>query len=699
MVRQKTVIADSVVLVGLFLVGLYVNLEFDVIRNPDRAHERTIGLDEALLLGIVMTIGLLVFSVRRYIEAKRTAEAQSLKTTLLEAETETTIDGILAVDEADNIVLVNKQFGRAFGIPSDLLSLKDDVLLRAYVRDSMADPEAFLQRVKELNGNRTEKSRDELRLKNGTVFDRYSAPLVDAEGRYRGRIWYFRDITDRKTAAARIEFLAHHDALTGLPHRIFLHDRLENALEVARENNEKLALLFLDLDHFKVINDTFGHSFGDLVLKEVAKRLKESVQECDTVARTGGEEFVILVGNVKDDDRATMAAQQIMQAMSTSFDIQGQSVRVGCSLGVSMYPEHGTDGDTLIKNADAAMYAAKENGRGHIRFFTEMMNTQAIERFAMERDLRRALDREEFFLVYQPQVEIESREIIGFEALIRWQHPELGLVPPDKFIPIAEGNGLIVPIGEWVLRTACAQARKWHDSGLLPTTMAVNVSTTQFRQENFRTLVGSVLQDTGLPAKYLELELTESLLLSDADEMLAALQDLKDMGLQLSIDDFGTGYSSLSYLKQFPVGKLKIDRSFVRDIAVDSDDAAITTAIISMAHSLNLNVIAEGVETEAQMRFLRELGCHEIQGYLFSKPVSSDQAALMLQCQQSNRCHSSNQSQTPCSIPSGHCWIAQSGTPHSEASSIVRLIGHHRESVAEHRAFTPADRKVARRWT
>jgi EAL domain-containing protein (putative c-di-GMP-specific phosphodiesterase class I) len=321
--------------------------------------------------------------------------------------------------------------------------------------------------------------------------------------------------------------------------------------------------------------------------------------------------------------------------LNENFVIQGQSLSVSCSVGVSMFPEHGTDSETLIRNADAAMYCAKSDGRSKVRFFTDEMNAEAQERLTMDKNLRLALDREEFFLVYQPQIEIETGRITGLEALIRWRHPELGLVPPDRFISIAENNGLIVPIGEWVLKTACAQARKWQDDGLAAVPVAVNVSAVQFRQEGFTDLVRRVLMETGLSAEYLELELTESLLLSNVDVVLATLRDLKEVGLQLAIDDFGTGYSSLSYLKQFPVGKLKIDRSFIRDIAFDVDDAAITTAIISLANSLHLKVIAEGVESDAQMSFLRERHCDEIQGYYFSRPVSADEAASM----QRNQCH------------------------------------------------------------
>jgi predicted signal transduction protein with EAL and GGDEF domain len=345
------------------------------------------------------------------------------------------------------------------------------------------------------------------------------------------------------------------------------------------------------------------------------------------VARLSGDEFLIVLTRIKDVPDAAIAAERFMDAMTAEFVVQGHSLSIGCSVGISIYPEHGVDGETLIKNADAAMYSAKQSGRNNFRFFTDDMNAQVVERLTLESGLRLALDKKELFLVYQPQMDIATGKITGLEALLRWQHPELGLVPPDKFIRIAENSGLILPIGEWVVRTACQQARKWQDEGLSAVSVAVNVSAVQFRQEDFCELIRGVLHETGLAPQYLELELTESLLLANADVTLSVLQELKALGLTLAIDDFGTGYSSFSYLRQFRVNKLKIDRSFVRDVAVNHDDAAITTAIISMAKSLNLKVIAEGVENEAQMSFLRAHHCDEIQGYYFSKPLAVDKIA------------------------------------------------------------------------
>ena len=408
------------------------------------------------------------------------------------------------------------------------------------------------------------------------------------------------------------------------------------ALASARRRKDKVALLFLDLDRFKDLNDAFGHSLGDLLLQQVAKRLERCVREQDTVARLNvarlnGDEFLIVLAGVKDISEAAVAAKRFMDAMAAQFVVQGHSVGITCSLGISIFPEHGADCETLIKNADAAMYCAKDRGRNNFQFFTEDMNAQIVMRLTLENGLRRAIEREEFFLVYQPQMDLGSGRITGLEALLRWQHPELGLVLPDKFIPIAENSGLILPIGEWVLRTACSQSQKWQDKGLLAVPVAVNVSAVQFRQENFSKLINRILQETGLASQYLELELTESLLLSSADLKFSVLEDLKAMGLKLVIDDFGTGYSSLSYLKRIPIKKLKIDRSFIRDVAVDPDDAAITTAIIGIAKHLKLKVIAEGVEDEAQLSFLRAHQCDEIQGYYFCKPLAVDAVTDLLQ--------------------------------------------------------------------
>jgi diguanylate cyclase (GGDEF)-like protein/PAS domain S-box-containing protein len=449
-----------------------------------------------------------------------------------------------------------------------------------------------------------------------------------------GQLLYYEgfatDITKRKVAEERVQFLAYYDALTGLPNRTLLQDRLVKALDSALRRKERVALLFLDLDRFKDINDSFGHSFGDLLLQIIAARFKSGVRKQDTVGRLGGDEFLIVLTNVKEIAYASFVAERLMRAMSAKFVIQGRSLSISCSIGISIFPEDGMDSESLLKNADAAMYSAKESGRNNFRFFAEDMNAQAVERVTLENSLRLALDKKELFLVYQPQMNIATGKIIGLEALLRWQHPTLGIVPPNRFIRIAENCGLIVPIGEWVLRTACAQVRKWQDEGIPVMSIAINVSTVQLRQKDFCELIRSVLNKTGLDPQYLELELTESIFLTDADETLSTIKKLKAMGLTLAIDDFGTGYCNFIYLRQFRISKLKIDRSFIRDVVVNPDYVAITTAIISMAKSLNIKVIAEGVEDEAQMSFLRAHQCDEIQGYYFSKPLAVDKVAAKL---------------------------------------------------------------------
>lgn len=439
------------------------------------------------------------------------------------------------------------------------------------------------------------------------------------------------DITDRKLAQQQVSYMAYYDGLTGLPNRLLLQDRLGNALASATRRGSCVALLFLDLDRFKIINDSLGHSFGDLLLQQVAARLKNEIRQDDTVARVGGDEFLIVLTSVADADEVQAVATRIVNSLTGEFCIQGRSLSVSCSLGITTFPEHGTDSETLIKNADAAMYCAKEQGSNTICFFTDEMNARVMERLTLEHSLRLAIERDELFLLYQPQNDIASGKIIGLEALLRWQSPDLGLVMPDRFIRIAENSGLMTAIGEWVLRTSCSQVKKWQNEGLPVVPVAVNVSAVQFRQEGFRELIKQVLNETGLDPGYLQLELTESVLLSNADVMFEVLLDLKDMGLKLVIDDFGTGYSSLNYLRQFPVTKLKIDRSFIRDVAVNTDDAAITTAIINMSKGLNLKVLAEGVENIAQLSFLRSQGCDEFQGYYFSRPLQVEDAANILQ--------------------------------------------------------------------
>jgi diguanylate cyclase (GGDEF)-like protein/PAS domain S-box-containing protein len=554
---------------------------------------------------------------------KRAEEQLKLQSAALEAAA----NAIVITDYEGKIVWVNRAFTTMTGYGKEEVLSKNLRLLK-----SGDQPESYYANLwSTISSGKVWQGEIVNRRKDGTTYteEMTITPVSRDVGNPADR--YFiaikQDITKRKRAEERVQYLAYYDALTGLPNRTLLQDRLAKALAGARRRKDKAAILFLDLDRFKDINDSLGHSVADLLLQEVAERLKTWAREQDTVARVGGDEFLIVLTGVKDVADAAVATERIVNLMTAEFVVQGHSLSIGCSVGISIFPEHGADGETLIKNADAAMYSAKENGRNRFQFFTEDMNAQVVERLTLENSLRLALDKKELFLVYQPQMDIATGRITGLEALLRWQHPDLGLVPPDKFIRIAENSGLIVPIGEWVVRTACRQARKWQDEGLPAVSVAVNVSAVQFRQEGFCELIRRALHETGLAPQYLELELTESLLLANADLMLSVVQELKAMGVTLAIDDFGTGYSSFSYLRQFRVSKLKIDRVFIRDVAVNPDDAAIASAIISMAKSLHLKVIAEGVEDEAQMSFLRAHQCDEIQGYYFSKPLAVDKVA------------------------------------------------------------------------
>ncbi|WP_151634155.1 EAL domain-containing protein [Noviherbaspirillum aerium] len=439
------------------------------------------------------------------------------------------------------------------------------------------------------------------------------------------------DISERKQYEARIEYLADHDALTSLANRNLLGDRITQAMAHARRNAQMLALLFLDLDRFKSVNDSLGHMLGDNLLLEVSNRLRQVVREGDTVARQGGDEFIILLTDIQRPQDVAAVAQKIFDVFEKPFLVKNHELFITTSIGATLYPDDGEDIQTLLRNADTAMYRAKEEQGNAFQFYSAEMSVRALERASLERALRRALERNEFELFYQPKVDVPSGRIIGAEALIRWHHPDMGLVPPTRFIPMAEEIGLIVPIGNWVIQTACAQNRAWQDAGLPPISISVNLSARQFNQEGLVQSVADALDSMGLEAHHLELELTESIVMNSAELFINKLHELQNLGVQLSIDDFGTGYSSLSYLKRFPLHHLKIDQSFVRDLATDADDAAITSTVISLGHSLNLRVIAEGVETEEQVAFLREHQCDEMQGYFFSKPLPAGEFAHLLQ--------------------------------------------------------------------
>jgi diguanylate cyclase (GGDEF)-like protein len=458
-----------------------------------------------------------------------------------------------------------------------------------------------------------------------------AAPIHNRNGDGAGAVIVFHDVSASRAMALQMAFSAQHDFLTGLPNRMLLNDRLDQAIALALRHGKKVGVLFLDLDGFKHLNDSLGHPSGDKLLQSIAGRLVGCVRGSDTVSRQGGDEFIVVLSEMEHSEDAAIKAKRILQAVAEPHSTRQQDFYVTASIGVSVYPDDGLSAETLIKNADTAMYEAKENGRQSFKFFKADMNIRAVERHAIEEGLRLALERQEFSLLYQPKINLRTMAITGAEALIRWAHPIRGLVSPAEFIPVAEDCGLILPIGRWVLREACTQAQAWRDAGLSPGTMAVNISALELRDENFLEGVLAVFEDTGLDPRFLELELTETVLMKRTESTESILKTLSAIGVKMAVDDFGTGYSSLSYLRRFPINALKIDQSFVRHITSSLDETAIVTAVISMGRSLNLRVVAEGVETQEEVEFLQAHECEEAQGYYFSRPVPANQFAKLLE--------------------------------------------------------------------
>ncbi|MAF02231.1 MAG: GGDEF domain-containing protein [Herbaspirillum sp.] len=535
---------------------------------------------------------------------------------------ENAIEGVFQTTPDGTYIAVNPALARIYGYhsPEDLIVGLRDISHQLYV-----EPERRTEfmRLMEQHGSVSNFESRVYRRDGDIIWISENARAVyDDSGAlvcYEGTV---EAITERKLYEAEMRHQATHDALTGLPNRNMLHEHLQRAIQVARQKGGLTAVVFVDLDQFKFINDSLGHQVGDELLKTVAQRLQACLRDTDMVARQGGDEFVLVLQNQTGGELGIAEVmQRILAAVARPWQAGDREFQVTASIGVSRYPVDGKDVETLLKQADSAMYRAKEQGRNNFQFFAPWMDTQISNRLEMLINLRRALDQEEFKLYYQPKLSLKDGSVIGAEALIRWQSPEQGMVPPDRFIPFAEEAGLIVPIGEWVLRTACHQNKRWQEAGLPPIPVAVNLSPRQLNQ-SLPEFVSGVLEQSGLAASCLELEITENVVMKDAEKSVATLHALKRLGLQISVDDFGTGYSSLSYLRRFPVDALKIDKSFVRDIARDADSAAIVKAVISLAHILNLRVIAEGVEDEQQHSFLKENACDEVQGYFFGKPMA-----------------------------------------------------------------------------
>jgi diguanylate cyclase (GGDEF)-like protein/PAS domain S-box-containing protein len=458
-----------------------------------------------------------------------------------------------------------------------------------------------------------------------------AAPIHDRSGRVIGAVIVFHDVSAARAMSLQMSHTAHHDVVTNLPNRLLLNDRITQSIALAHRQNRPIAVLFLDLDNFKNINDSLGHAAGDELLQSVSKRLISCVRASDTVSRQGGDEFAILLPEITHAQDAATCAGKIILALHAPHSVGTRTLHIGASIGISLYPKDGEDAGSLIKSADTAMYHAKERGRGNFQFFEAAMNLKAVQRQSMESELRRALANNEFLLQYQPKVNLDTGNITGVEALIRWQQPHRGLVPPSEFVPIAEDCGLIIPIGRWVMREACTQARAWQDAGLPHLRMAVNVCALEFREKGFVANVRTILSDTGLRPQYLVLELTERVLMENAESTAVLLEELKTMGVHLAVDDFGTGYSSLSYLRQFPIDVLKIDQSFIQKITSNLNDSTIIAAIIAMGRNLKHIVIAEGIETLEQVAYLQSQHCEEGQGFLLSPPVGAAQFGHLLE--------------------------------------------------------------------
>ncbi|RTE07073.1 bifunctional diguanylate cyclase/phosphodiesterase [Paenibacillus whitsoniae] len=624
----------SAVVMGLAVVGMhYTGMSAATFRQHGHEAMAVSTINNTLLaylvgFGVLFILGVAFIST--FID--RRFETQSLMSERkFRAVVESANDAIILTDNHGTIISWNKGVHAIFGYEESSIMGKSLLTIISF-GDQGEQEELISMRLKsaqligktcEVQGIRKDKAIIPIELSIGLWTD-------------EGKTYFsciMRDITERKQAEEKINQMVYLDPLTGLPNRHLLNDRLIHALDQAQENKQMIGIMFIDLDRFKYINDSLGHATGDKLLIEAAKRFQDCVSKFETVSRQGGDEFIILFPNTTSDE-ITKKARTIVRAFAQSFSIDDNELFVTPSVGISMYPGDGNDLDTLIKNADTAMYRVKELGKNSFQFYTPDMNDAVSKKMQLEIGLRKALERGEFQVYYQPQINVATGGIIGVEALIRWQHPELGQISPVEFIPMAEETGLIIPIGEWVLKEACRQNKEWQELGFPPIRMAVNISSRQFQQSNLIEVVSQTLKETGLDAKYLELELTESII-QDSKFAISTMQKLKGMGIFLSIDDFGTGYSSLSYLKLFPIDSLKIDQSFTRNMFENVKDAALVHTIISMAHNLDLKVIAEGVETQDQLAFLVEKQCNEAQGYLFSKPQNAEHISVLLRDQSS----------------------------------------------------------------
>ncbi|HHL3491390.1 TPA: EAL domain-containing protein [Legionella pneumophila] len=566
-------------------------------------------------------------STKNILEKKVTDRTKELERilALTKSTLESTADGILVVDLKGNIEYCNQQFLKMWSIPPGFVDSHNDSETIQYVLNQLKNPENFINQINELYNNPNLESFDKLHFKDGKIFERYSQPHW-LDNKIIGRVWSFRDVTLR----TRLAYQANHDSLTGLPNRTALYDRLDHAINYCKRLNTTLSVLFLDIDNFKLINDSLGHDAGDILLYEFSMRLKGCIRHSDTVARFGGDEFVLLLMTNEPKD-VILVAQNILKAVAQPIKLPTQEVIVTTSIGISLFPKDGLDASTLLKNSDTAMYLAKKEGRNNFQFYNNSINQQSLKRLELQTQIHKALKNNEFFILYQPIYNLRSSELVGAEALIRWGHPAIGLLSPDEFIPIAEETGLINQVGEWVLRHACIQNKTWQLMGLPHISISVNVSWRQLKNSNFIEIAESVLKESRLDPQYLEIEFTESTMIQKSTPIDSTLVKISQLGIKMAIDDFGTGYSNLSYLKTFPFNKLKIDRSFIQNCTTNPNDASIVEAIIAMAHSLELKVLAEGVDTIDKAFFMHQHGCDEVQGFLYGLPVKADKFVKLMQ--------------------------------------------------------------------
>jgi diguanylate cyclase (GGDEF)-like protein len=623
----------SGLIMGFAIVGMHYTGMAAAVFTPTHDMMSTFPIDiSPTTLAISVTTGSLAIMMIALIASTYkyfTDLALKTKSDFLETILKTMTGGVIAFDAKGKINLFNRSASEVYGpaltlgAPLNEWAKKFPFFTTVDFQKELTLEENPLYRT--VKGERITGveliAKDQKGVNRSLIFD--GQPLIGFGGESLGSVVMFNDISKRKMDEEELKYRATHDMLTGLPNRVLLLDRLAQAIASAKRHHLKAVVIFVDLDNFKIVNDALGHGIGDSLLKMVAARFTLLLRSTDTLARLGGDEFIVVLPDLENIKSIPQFLDRVLKDIAQPYNIDGHEVNISCSLGFSIYPDNGEDTETLLKTADNAMYQAKESGKNTFKFFTGEMQTHVSKRMEVENDLRHALINKEFFLEYQPKLDIKSNKLVGFEALVRWKHPKYGIIPPNDFIPIAEETGLIIPLGKWVLETACKQNKAWQSGGLVPLCMSVNISSRQCKEKNLFGIIKGILDGTGLESQYLELELTESLAMSNPKEFMKLLLQFKKLGIKTSIDDFGTGYSSLNYLRQFPVNCLKIDQSFIREIETKTGDLSIVKAIVSLGHSLNMSVIAEGVETKEQLLQLQAEECDEIQGFYLSRPISA----------------------------------------------------------------------------